>query len=321
MDTASADSLAFQFLVDLKKFNTFKQGEHFYFPSFRLGELECSLVCFPLGISEVKGEYVSLYLVIHSCPEKTVKLSFELSVMNNNKQDVLSSMDFDHLFTSDSLTCGSPKFMVRAVLDTVFVHRDSFYVVCTTCPPPEMSKEVCPLMQDIRKLREPNSMMDCKFLLQEETICAHRVLLGARSPVFYAQFFGDMAEKDSNAITISDVPANVFKAMINYIYTDALPESATFELMKGLLVAADKYLLKDLVVKCEQALLKRLSLDRAIDCLIIATQLGGICKLKNKCLELLCKVEDQPKLAVNVEYCKMISTYPDILSLIKERLA
>jgi speckle-type POZ protein len=48
-------------------------------------------------------------------------------------------------------------------------------------------------------------------------------VLAARSPVFQAQLLGSMADAKMSSITIPDIASVTFKAMLRYMYTDALP--------------------------------------------------------------------------------------------------
>ncbi|GJN03221.1 hypothetical protein PR202_ga20640 [Eleusine coracana subsp. coracana] len=64
-----------------------------------------------------------------------------------------------------------------------------------------------------------------------ETFAAHRCVLVARSPVFRAQLFGHMKESKQCMgeddvrvpIPIDDMDAEVFGALLTFIYTDSLP--------------------------------------------------------------------------------------------------
>ena len=53
---------------------------------------------------------------------------------------------------------------------------------------------------------------------------AHRLLLSTRSPVFAGMLRADMRENQEGIITIEDVKAPVFRALLHFIYTDSLPE-------------------------------------------------------------------------------------------------
>ncbi|KAI4970135.1 hypothetical protein ZWY2020_001049 [Hordeum vulgare] len=62
------------------------------------------------------------------------------------------------------------------------------------------------------------------FLVSGQSFAAHKLILAARSPVFMAEFFGNMKEKSSQSVEIEDMEGEVFKALLQFIYTDAVPE-------------------------------------------------------------------------------------------------
>ena len=54
---------------------------------------------------------------------------------------------------------------------------------------------------------------DVKFQVGEDTIPAHKYMLIARSPVFFAMFCGGLAQKDGS-IKIDDVESAAFRKML-----------------------------------------------------------------------------------------------------------
>ena len=95
-----------------------------------------------------------------------------------------------------------------------------------------------------------------------ETFAAHHCVLAARCTVFMAQLFGPMMEgTTSSVIQIKDMEAEVFAALLSFIYTDSFPEMEEEFCMEkdetwtqNLLVAADKYDLQRLKFICERQL-------------------------------------------------------------------
>ena len=90
---------------------------------------------------------------------------------------------------------------------------------------------------------------DVKFAMSGETFAVHKAVLAARSPVFMAEFFGDMKEKDTRHVEILDMDAAAFRDMLHFVYTDAVSElderppeaaaGAATALAQHLLIAAD----------------------------------------------------------------------------------
>ncbi|CAL4892116.1 unnamed protein product [Urochloa decumbens] len=75
---------------------------------------------------------------------------------------------------------------------------------------------------------------DVTFAVSGESLAAHKNILAARSPVFKAEFFGEMQEKTTQRVEIKDMDAQVFRAiMLSFIYTDMVPDEFEFENQSG----------------------------------------------------------------------------------------
>ncbi|CAM0876151.1 unnamed protein product [Alopecurus aequalis] len=102
--------------------------------------------------------------------------------------------------------------------------------------------------------------LDVEFQVGVETIPAHRLVLATRSPVFRAELFGPMKEgtATTSAIRIDDMEPHVFRALLDFIYTDALPnidqQQEEYAMAQRLLIAADMYGLDRLKQICEDKL-------------------------------------------------------------------
>jgi speckle-type POZ protein len=80
------------------------------------------------------------------------------------------------------------------------------------------------LHQHFAQLLQSETGADVTFLVDGESFAAHKLILAARSPVFMAEFFGDMKEKCSPSVEIQDMEAAVFRALLQFIYTDTVSE-------------------------------------------------------------------------------------------------
>ncbi|KAL6846939.1 hypothetical protein ACP4OV_022792 [Aristida adscensionis] len=135
------------------------------------------------------------------------------------------------------------------------------------------------------------------------TFAAHGWLLAARSPVFEAELLA--AAKETTApfggvprrIEVHGVEPKVFKAMLHYMYTDALPETAAADekdaaagvaMALGLLAAAHRYKLERLKAMCEDTLCRRIDVGTVVGTLAAAEQHG--CRaLKAACMEFIAR--------------------------------
>ncbi|RCV23045.1 hypothetical protein SETIT_4G267600v2 [Setaria italica] len=147
------------------------------------------------------------------------------------------------------------------------------------------------LHQQLGDLLRSGTGADITFIVAGESVTAHRSVLAARSPVFMAELFGDMKEKASQCVEIEDMEAEVFRAMLRFIYTDTVPELGNK--MKGeqatamaqhLLEAADRYGLKRLKKICVEKICTTMNVDTVATTLALAEQ-HGCSKLKARCMK------------------------------------
>ena len=73
-----------------------------------------------------------------------------------------------------------------------------------------------------------------------------------------------------NCVEIHVLDPQIFKEMMDFIYTGKAPHLHNYSMATGLLVAADKYGLEDLKVLCEDALCRNLSVKNAAHTLVMA---------------------------------------------------
>ncbi|OWF53341.1 BTB/POZ domain-containing protein 6-like [Mizuhopecten yessoensis] len=106
---------------------------------------------------------------------------------------------------------------------------------------------------------------DVTFLVGESKhrIPAHKTILISRSPVFYAMFEGNLAEKGE--IAIPDIEQEVFTMFLWYLYTDTI--ELTVNTATSVLSAARKYMVDRLVKNCETFLKSSLTTENV--CLLL----------------------------------------------------
>ncbi|CAL4941933.1 unnamed protein product [Urochloa decumbens] len=159
-----------------------------------------------------------------------------------------------------------------------------------TVPPPD-------LHQHLGALLATKEGADVTFQVAGETLCAHRCVLAARSPVFKAELFGAMKEGTNTAVVrVDDMEADVFRALLHFVYTDTLDDcnwhgdgvkqQKEAAMAQHLLVAADRYNLERLKLICEEKLLKHIDADSVTAFLVLAEQ-HNCSGLKKACLQFL----------------------------------
>uniref|UniRef100_A0A8C6SWV6 Speckle type BTB/POZ protein n=1 Tax=Neogobius melanostomus TaxID=47308 RepID=A0A8C6SWV6_9GOBI len=214
----------------------------------------------PKGLDEESKDYLSLYLLLVSCPKAEVRAKFKFSILNAKGEET-KAMESQRAYRFvQGKDWGFKKFIRRDfLLDEAngLLPDDKLTLFC------EVS-----VVQDSVNISGQNTMNmvkvpDCRLEFQ-----AHKAILAARSPVFSAMFEHEMEESKKNRVEINDVEPEVFKEMMCFIYTDKAPNLD--KMADDLLAAADKYALERLKVMCEDALCTSLSVENAAEILILA---------------------------------------------------
>uniref|UniRef100_A0A0D9XK18 BTB domain-containing protein n=1 Tax=Leersia perrieri TaxID=77586 RepID=A0A0D9XK18_9ORYZ len=157
---------------------------------------------------------------------------------------------------------------------------------------------------------------DVEFIVGGEIFAAHRLVLAARSQVFKAKFFGPMKEgATTNAIKIDDMDAQVFEALLFFIYTDMLPKMDQEDegsMAQHLLVASDLYGLQRLKLICEDILCNHIDTDSVAIMLVLADKHNCV-HLKEMCFEFLCSSTALVKFMEASDFRYFIRSCPTIL--------
>ena len=124
-------------------------------------------------------------------------------------------------------------------------------------------------MEDMRRAFDAGKFTDATILCDDEEFHCHKVILAGRSSVFETMFSVEMKEKIDNQVVIKDMDADTLGEMLGYIYGCSANVN-TGEKATNLLIAAEKYDLKELKQICENSLCLSLDVDNVVDRLILA---------------------------------------------------
>ncbi|CAL4892157.1 unnamed protein product [Urochloa decumbens] len=182
----------------------------------------------------------------------------------------------------------------------------------TVCDLKAIPLPVCDLPQHLGKLLQSGAGADVTLVVSGKSFVAHKSILAARSPVFMAEFFGEMEETSSPVVDVQDMDATVFQAMLQFIYTGKVPELDEKEeeatilaqhlicrvpeidekeeeatiLAQHLIAAADRYMIDRLKLMCERRLAFGINVNTAATTLALAEQ-HCCSQLKAKCIEFI----------------------------------
>ncbi|KAL7384628.1 hypothetical protein ABVT39_005852 [Epinephelus coioides] len=237
----------------------------------------------PKGLDDESKDYLSLYLLLVSCPKSEVRAKFKFSLLNAKREET-KAMESQRAYRFvQGKDWGFKKFIRRDfLLDEAngLLPDDKLTLFCEVSVVQDsvnisgqsnmnmLKVPECQLSDDLGNLWECSRFTDCSLYVGGQEFKAHKSILAARSPVFNAMFEHEMEESKKNRVDISDVDPDVFKEMMGFIYTGKAPNLE--KMADNLLAAADKYALERLKVMCEEALCNSLSVENVADTLILA---------------------------------------------------
>ncbi|OEL32025.1 BTB/POZ and MATH domain-containing protein 2 [Dichanthelium oligosanthes] len=253
---------------------------------FRVGGRTWFVEYHPNGSDAENADFISLFLALNGTVTEAVKAQVTVSLLDQDGKPVpLYRKTTGFINFSEEGSWGYPDFIGRQALEKSEHLRDDCFTVrfdvtvlkdAQTVETPFLVVPPSDMHQHFGDLLSSKEGVDVKFRVGGKTFSAHRLVLSARSPVFKAELYGPMRESTtSNVIRINDMEAEVFDALLTFMYTDTLPEMKGQEesaMAQHLLVAADRYNLERLKLICEDTLCKHIDTDSAATILALAEQ-------------------------------------------------
>ncbi|XP_047085986.1 BTB/POZ and MATH domain-containing protein 2-like [Lolium rigidum] len=305
-------------------------GQHIDSRPFQVGGCKWRVRYYPNGNKSKDIDFISLYLSLDDtlAEGETVKAGINFSLLDKDGKPV-PSYTFLTTETRDfsvGRTCwGLERFIERAELEkSEHLKEDSFTVkvdvtIMGQCRALETPLIVVPpsdMHRHFGDLLSSKAGVDVEFRVGGETFSAHRSVLAARSPVFRAQLFGPMKESTTaSAIGIDDMEAQVFNALLSFMYTDELPDmkqEEEYAMAQHLLVAADRYDLDRLKLICEDMLTTRIDMSSVATILTLADQ-HHCPELKEACLVFLSEPANLDQAIESVGFELLTKTCPGVI--------
>lgn len=164
------------------------------------------------------------------------------------------------------------------------------------------------LKEHIAVLLEDEAANKVIISVDGEIFPVHKNMLCSQSPVFSAMFEHDTLENQQNCVRVSDIRKEVIGEMLKFIYTGCT-SALTPVMNMELFIAADKYAISSLKVRCSKFLASSLNQDLVLDILILAHQHADD-NLKNAAIQYL--TEKSPNLLESEEFISFIENEPEI---------
>ncbi|XP_014238851.1 speckle-type POZ protein-like [Trichogramma pretiosum] len=279
--------------------------------------------------TETKGKYCLTWRMVIKIERERVKV--ELSLLhpldtalrvraqiivteptNGSRDQELDRTLFDEAYHRDSIEPPSH--------DSSYEHRGVLPDYCTAKiivlhaeTAPQLPSK---LTSRIKTLFTYGTLSDVVCNVQNSKFKAHKLVLAAKSDVFVGMFEHDMLENSSNVVNIDDIEPEVFQKLLEFMYTEELPEM-TFDNWSKLIVAADKYQVDDLKRLCQEGLMRTYSEGTAVR-LLVLTDLLDLWEIREPVLDFIIKKKEV--IANTPDYQDMIKSHPHLLDALFRRV-
>ncbi|KAJ1295533.1 hypothetical protein BS78_01G231800 [Paspalum vaginatum] len=330
-------------------------GIHLRSCSFTVGGHSWHLAYLPKGDCADRADYISFFLVLEDAPTAAgpVLAQYSISLLDRAGKPAPSYTKVGAMsqFAGPSAHWGFANFLRRDALEkSRHLKDDCFAVRCdvtvvtefraedaasaaaaasapafVAVPPPDLQRHFGDLLRT-------GQGADVRFRVDGEDFAAHRCVLAVRSPVFQAELFGAMKEASAggaHCVVIDDMRADVFRNLLHFIYTDALPEPAgpikaereeEALMAQHLLVAADRYGMDRLKFICEDTLCRHVDVSTAATTLALAEQ-HRCHGLKEACFQFLKSPEALNAVVAAEGFDHLTSSCPSLIKELMCRLA
>jgi speckle-type POZ protein len=322
-----------QFRIDYEHTKQLPVGKAVHSDVVSVGGHEWRIDCYPRGLlEEHNGEYLSIILKYMSRTRR-VKAIFEAFLLDKDGHPCTTAArrSPDHVFPVKNnddydFDWGWSRFVKGTMLETNYVTEGHITFVCGIIVIDESPIPVPPSDIGIHFgcLLDHTDGMDVSFTIDGETFRAHRAVLSARSPVFRAELFGSMSEATMTSIALHEITPAIFKVMLRFIYTDAMPGEdelgdSSSEILHDLLAAADRYALDRLKLMCAQKLWDKVSTDTVATTLACA-ETYNCPELKSKCIDFLAVQENFHEAVFTEGYALLVLKFPSITAELRKRV-
>ncbi|XP_037480752.1 BTB/POZ and MATH domain-containing protein 2-like [Triticum dicoccoides] len=199
---------------------------------------------------------------------KDVKAKFALTMLRTRgiQAEVVSWRAKEHVFSQRNDERGRRRFVSRWSLKSLSREGEGDGCFTIRCVLTVRKETPLVLQGDLEPCIGDPTGADVTFRVGGQEFPAHRFLLAARSPVFRAQLFGPMAEKDMGRVKVVDVEPAIFQMMLHYIYTDSLPPCDDRD---GHSIATLQHLLR---LMCEKELCEKIDVKTVRSTFALANQ-------------------------------------------------
>ncbi|KAM0924264.1 hypothetical protein ACQ4PT_004997 [Festuca glaucescens] len=278
--------------------------------SFPVGGYQWAIAVYPSGEQDQYKEYIGIFLKLMTHPGAAkVKTSMSIKIDDPNRKSMASQFHCTHVYEQDSRSYGFFKPISAATATSRYLGHDGsltiYYKVAVTtesCTSTTICDtatriaivDVSPsnMSWHLEQLLASEECWDVKFLVEENEIHAHGLVIATRSPALH-----ELVESATGAdhIRVDGMKASTFKAMLHFIYTDEPPHvgdlvaspdagDSSMTIVGEMLAAACRFRLERMRRLCENLLAENVTAGNALATLELAGR-HGCTELETYCID------------------------------------
>jgi len=274
-------------LYERKLFVLAKEGENLDFWCLHIDEMKWEKLKSP-----VPSKFVS-QVFSEKIPYRMVKDNEVLFGENKDTGTDFAILSYDfkrNHWTNGFLLQDIPQTQDVFSSKSFFIYQDSIISFCdgkvySIKNPFESEKiEKKQTKENVQRLLADKNTADIVFKVEDQEFPAHKNILSFRSPYFKNAFSSNMIESHSNVISIENVKAKVFKALLKYIYVEDF--EIEDEILEDLFKLSHEYNMTKLNKDCQKMIFKKISIENAVDYINLAEQYEAE-RLRKACLNFI----------------------------------
>ncbi|KAM0930426.1 hypothetical protein ACQ4PT_001110 [Festuca glaucescens] len=301
--------------------------------TFAVGGYDWCIYFYPDGDKEDNKDYVSVFLKLKT-QNAEARALYDLRLVDQRRTPQAfswpkSSHEVPRVFNTRQAGSSAASYILSdalvvecnlSVIKFTAAQDDDVKVNATAKVPPSE------LVGNLSRLLEATEGADVSFKVKEEVFPAHKIILAMRSPVFWVEFHGPMRDESRRSVTVEDMQPAIFRGLLHFIYTDSLPPMGDLdvdeyeEMLRHLLVAADRYAIERMKLMCERKLCDTLDVETVATTLALADQ-HHCSQLKDVCIDFINSSDRMDDVVASEGYKHLKRKCPTIFADIWEKTA
>ncbi|XBI62048.1 hypothetical protein VPH35_042747 [Triticum aestivum] len=271
--------------------------------AFHIGGYNWRIEVNPVGDAAENQGNISVYLrLLTDPPDRGVEVSSTFNTTGNwpypdgqiNADGCLYAQNNEGWGLGRLITFESAKSKYLAHDGSLTIHCNvalithAYTIICSPTTRAMITVPDSSITSQLGKLLVSGDGADVCFLVENSEIHAHHLLIAARSPILCEAMAGAVNIRDDNLIQVDGMKADVFKAMLNFVYTDKLEPLVSTGAAGEMLGAACRFGLDRMKAICQNFLAEHISKDNALHMLKLAHAHCHNCsKLEDYCIEFI----------------------------------